>query len=99
MQFEESSEGDDNEPLVKDHANQRDYNEIFPGVFKEAKDIVYGPSVAKLRGDDLFIVERLVNKYGDDLGAMARDIKINYMQWSKGELKKKTKAYAVHHLN
>jgi len=56
-----------------------------------------GPSVKKLRGDDVFIVKRLVDKYGEEIDRMFMDIKINYMQWSKSELKKKIKAYQIHH--
>ena len=71
---------------------KQDFNELFKGVFKEEKDIVRGPSVAKLRGDDLIIMRRLVKKHSDDVEAMFRDIKVNYMQWSKSELKIKIKA-------
>lgn len=38
-------------------------------------------------------VEELVRKYGDDYGKMARDIKINYMQRSEGDLKKRIKKW------
>ena len=37
--------------------------------------------------------EELVKKYGDDVGKMARDIKINYMQRSEGDLKKRIKTW------
>ena len=46
-----------------------------------------------MRGDDLIIMEKLVKKYGDDLDKMVRDIKINYMQWSMSEIKKKHAAF------
>ncbi|KAF1821213.1 uncharacterized protein K489DRAFT_322946 [Dissoconium aciculare CBS 342.82] len=38
-------------------------------------------------------IEALVEKYGDDTGKMARDIKINYMQRSEGDLKKRIKRW------
>ncbi|KAH9842268.1 Ribosome biogenesis protein Nop16 [Teratosphaeria destructans] len=38
-------------------------------------------------------VEELVRKYGDDNAAMARDIKINYMQRSEGDLKRRVKKW------
>lgn len=38
-------------------------------------------------------VEALVRKYGDDYGKMARDIKINYMQRSEGDIKKRIKRW------
>ena len=100
LQYESSESEDDvydeharAKKIVGEHEHKRDYNEVFPGVFKSEKDIVYGPSVAKLRGDDLHIMERLVKKYGDDLDKMVRDIKINYMQWSLSEVKKKHEAF------
>ncbi|KAF2765421.1 hypothetical protein EJ03DRAFT_208652 [Teratosphaeria nubilosa] len=38
-------------------------------------------------------VEELVRKYGDDYAAMARDIKVNYMQRSEGDLKRRVKKW------
>lgn len=34
-------------------------------------------------------IEELVHKYGEDYGKMARDMKLNYMQRSKGDLKRR----------
>lgn len=72
-----------------------DYLELFPGIMSE-KDITRGPSVAKLRGDDVHIVKGLIKKYGEDVDRMFKDIKTNVMQWSKSELQKKIKAYYAH---
>ena len=90
---------DENEALTsvyKPHIMKRDYNELFKGKFMYEKDIVRGPSVAKLRGDDVTIMKDLVAKYDDNISSMVRDIKTNYMQWSKSELSKKYKAYYAH---
>jgi len=57
------------------------------------EDIVLAIPQAKLRGDDVFIMERLIKKHSDDFDAMFRDIKLNYMQWSRGQLKTKSKSY------
>lgn len=38
-------------------------------------------------------IEELVRKYGDDYGRMARDMKINYMQRSEGDLKRRVKKW------
>jgi nucleolar protein 16 len=38
-------------------------------------------------------IEDLVRKYGDDIGKMAQDTKINYMQRSEGDLKKRIKRW------
>ena len=68
-------------------------------MFKAQKDIIYGPSVAKLRGDDVGILRKLVAKYQADFTRMHIDIKLNYMQWSKSELRKKVESYNHYHLN
>ena len=65
---------------------------MFPGVFKAEKDIIRGPAVAKLRGDELIIMRKLTEKYGDDIDKMFLDIKTNVLQWSKGQLRKKRDA-------
>ena len=54
---------------------KKDLEEIFE--LPDEKD--FKLSVAKLRGDDLFIMQRLVAKYDDDVDKMFRDIKVNYM--------------------
>ena len=54
-----------------------------------SKDAPKIPTIAKLRGDDVGIMHRLYKKHGDDVDKMFRDIGLNYMQWSKSELKKK----------
>ena len=38
-------------------------------------------------------VEDLVREYGDDYSSMARDMKINYMQRSEGDIKRRTKKW------
>lgn len=42
---------------------------------------------------EVAFIEELVAKYGDDYGKMARDTKINYMQRSEGDLKKRIKKW------
>ena len=86
----------DTSQIYHPHQNKKDYNEIFKGHFKAEKDIVRGPSVAKLRGDDITIMKSLIAKHEDDLGAMTKDIKLNYMQWSKSVVATKYKAYYTH---
>ena len=84
---EDEEEGEDElveeeEPQINE--NYKDYDKIFPGVFLAEKDIVRGPSVAKLRGDELKIMRELVQKYDDNIDRMFMDIKTNILQWSKG---------------
>lgn len=31
----------------------------------------------------------LIGKYGDDYDGMARDLKLNYLQWTSGQLRKR----------
>ena len=47
----------------------------------------------KLHNDDVSMMRQLIKKYDDDFSAMFRDIKMNFMQYSKGQLKAKCKAY------
>ncbi|CZT16915.1 related to Nucleolar protein 16 [Ramularia collo-cygni] len=42
---------------------------------------------------EVAFIEELVAKYGEDYGKMARDTKINYMQRSEGDLKKRIKKW------
>lgn len=43
--------------------------------------------------NEVAFIEELVKKYGDDVGKMSRDMKINYMQRSEGDLKKRIKTW------
>lgn len=43
--------------------------------------------------NEVAFIEELVRKYSDDYGKMARDMKINYMQRSEGDLKKRIKKW------
>ena len=45
---------DQEEPEL--NTEYKDYNKVFPGVFLSEKDIIRGPSVAKLRGEELKIM-------------------------------------------
>ena len=48
-----------------------------------------------LTGTQRRVVQRLVETYGDDIAAMARDTKINKMQHSRSVLYKLVEAYKV----
>ena len=47
------------------------------------------------------MMRQLIAKYGDDFKAMFKDIKMNFMQYSKGQLKAKYKSFYFygHHNN
>eukprot|EP00355_Strombidium_rassoulzadegani_P006234 CAMPEP_0168628166 /NCGR_PEP_ID=MMETSP0449_2-20121227/11694_1 /TAXON_ID=1082188 /ORGANISM="Strombidium rassoulzadegani, Strain ras09" /LENGTH=159 /DNA_ID=CAMNT_0008670557 /DNA_START=56 /DNA_END=532 /DNA_ORIENTATION=- len=82
------SEREKQPSFLKSERKFNDLNDLFPGQFKSKDEIEEYPSEPKLRGDDLQIVMRLVKKYKDDVDTMFKDIKLNYMQWSKSILKK-----------
>jgi hypothetical protein len=65
-------------------------------LFKLKEGVEHVKTIKKLSSDDIPIMRKLVNKYGDNISKMFRDIKLNYMQWSKGELRKKYDAYMQH---
>jgi len=46
-----------------------------------------------LKHDEVQIVERLIKKYGDNHLKMAKDIKVNYLQWSRGQIAKNIQTY------
>ena len=74
-----------------------DPTKAFPeGTFVREDQVEPYTSCSKLRGDDVAIVRNLIDKYDDDFGAMARDIKTNFMQWSKGECRKMHKKFYAH---
>ena len=70
---------------------------MFPGVFQFKRDMKPYASQSKLRGDDLLIMKTLIKKYGEDVDKMSRDIKLNYLQWSKSKLNINLKALKAHH--
>lgn len=47
----------------------------------------------KQSGNERAFIAELVEKHGDDYAAMARDMKVNYMQRSEGDLKRRVKKW------
>lgn len=60
---------------------------------KNADEVKFEDTVKKLNGDEVSMMRQLIAKYGDNFKAMQRDIKINFMQYSKGQLKSKYRSY------
>uniref|UniRef100_A0A7S3MM35 Nucleolar protein 16 n=1 Tax=Favella ehrenbergii TaxID=182087 RepID=A0A7S3MM35_9SPIT len=78
---------------VKDTKNEADLASLFPEI-KSKKDAIIKPTVRRLKADEKQICERLIKKYGlESYGKMARDIKVNYLQWSKGQIAKNIELY------
>ena len=68
---------------------------MFPEI-KEKSACVIKPTVKRLKFDEAEICKRLIKKYGpENHGKMARDIKINYLQWSKGQVAKNVELYRI----
>ena len=74
---------------VEDESGSDD-NEVNPipinpeELFPELKDAKHTPANKRLYFEEDSICKRLLDKHGDDYDRMARDIKVNYLQWSTG---------------
>ena len=53
----------------------------------------YEECVKKLSSDDISMMKQLIAKHQDNFKAMFKDIKVNFMQYSKGQLKNRYKAF------
>jgi Ribosome biogenesis protein Nop16 len=97
MSEDESSEEEQKKPVPKSNRftkpepGKADLAQIFG--LKNEKDIVYEDCVKKLSSDDASMMRQLIRKYGDDFKRMFVDIKLNFMQYSKGQLKAKYRSY------
>lgn len=65
---------------------------IFPEI-KQLSECVIEKTKKHLKHDEVQICQRLVNKYNQDYTKMAKDLKINYLQWSKGQCEKFVKLF------
>ena len=73
----------------------KDLMTVFPEIKPEAECTIK-PTVRKLKADEHEICRRLVNKYGtENYAKMARDIKLNYLQWSKGQVAKNVEIFRI----
>ena len=60
---------------------------------KQKEDVVYEECVKKLSSDDASMMRQLIARYGDNFKKMFADIKLNFMQYSKGQLRTKYRAF------
>ena len=74
---------------VSGHGAQTD---VVKKLEEEASKPVAKRKVRQSEGERAFI-EELVRKHGDDYASMARDLKVNYMQRSEGDLKRRIKKW------
>ena len=79
----------------KSALNRPDLTEVFPQI-RPLDKCEIKPTLFSLKHDEVTICERLVKKHGEDqFTDMAKDIKINYLQWSKGQCKKYVQAWFI----
>ena len=60
---------------------------------KKQEEVKYEECHKKLNSDDVSMMKQLIAKYGNDFKRMFVDIKLNFMQYSKGQLKAKYNSY------
>lgn len=71
----------------------KDLTLLFPEIRPAAESIIE-LTPKKLKHDEKAIVERLITKYGEENHMkMAKDSKINYLQWSKGQCARHVEIY------
>lgn len=78
-----------------DDGSRKDLTQLFPEI-KPLDECDVSLTKKKLKHDEVKIVERLIAKYGagpENHGRMFKDIKLNYLQWSKGQISQKIQVY------
>lgn len=74
---------------------EADHLTVFPEL-QSASKAAMKPTKSKLKSDEKEIVKKLIKKYGlESHGKMRTDIKINYLQWSKGQIAKNIELYRI----
>mmetsp|Transcript_27658 Transcript_27658/g.24489 ORF Transcript_27658/g.24489 Transcript_27658/m.24489 type:complete len:142 (+) Transcript_27658:29-454(+) len=53
----------------------------------------YDPNLKRLSEENIKYVKKMMKKYGEDTHEMFRDIKLNNLQWSEGEIKRTIKIH------
>ena len=79
----------------KKEAPTADLTQVFPEL-NSATAAKVKPTVRRIKADEREICKKLIKKYGPEShGKMARDIKLNYLQWSKGQIAKNIELYRI----
>lgn len=86
--FNEESESEDEVKVV----TAVDPQILFPEIKSEAV-APFKKTGQKLAFEEDTLCQKMVKKYGDDTVKMFKDIKMNYLQWSIGQIKMKLKVY------
>ena len=71
-----------------DDGSRKDLTSVFPEL-KPLSECKVEKTKHKLKYDEVNIIEKLIKRHGspeddDNVDKMFRDIKLNYLQWSKG---------------
>ncbi len=82
----------DSESEKEEVKPERNYNDIFPEI-KSEKLVPFEKTGKKLAFEEDNVCKKMIAKYGEDYSKMSKDIKINYLQWSQGQVQQKIKIY------
>ena len=83
----------DEESSEEEEKPAADLNGLFPQI-KPVSDSIIEKTKRKLKHDEIAIVEKLLKKHGQkNFAGMSRDIKLNYLQWSKGQCRTHVTTY------
>lgn len=78
----DNEEEEETKPNKKSTKAIPDLTKVFK--LKAQEEVKYEECHKKLHMDDISMMRQLIRKYGDDFSAMFKDIKLNFMQYSKG---------------
>jgi len=90
---------DSDEDLSEEEAPKRrgpakpDLAKVFD--LKPESETPFKETVKKISSDEVSIMRQLIAKYGDNFKLMFKDTKLNFMHYSKGQLKQRYRSY--HH--
>jgi len=80
----------EDEPIVERPV--ADLGKLFPEI-RPLADSIVEPTAKKMKFDEEQITEKLIKRYGENYTKMAKDIKINYLQWSIGQCQQMVKIF------
>ena len=69
-----------------------DLGKLFPEI-KPLSESIVELTAKKIKLDEEQITDKLIKRYAENYQKMAKDIKINYLQWSVGQCQQKVKIF------
>ena len=79
-------------------AEPKDLCKLFPKI-RSVEDSIIVKTPSKLKADEVTICEKLIKKFGENTHKMAKDTKLNYLQWSRAQTEKAIATYKEHYVN